>query len=43
MDKNVSVRPYVIAWVAKDENIYQLLRAVPVLLENAKENVIVGC
>jgi hypothetical protein len=33
MEMDLNVRPHVIAWMAKDMHSYELLRAVPSLLE----------
>ena len=33
MEMNLSVRPHAIAWMAKDLHLYELLRAMPSLLE----------
>jgi hypothetical protein len=40
MEMNLSVRPYAIAWMAKDERVYELLRAMPSLLEQFEDDVI---
>jgi hypothetical protein len=39
MEMNLNVRPHAIAWMAKDERGYELLRAMPSLLERIDENV----
>jgi hypothetical protein len=33
----------IIAWVAKNGNCYEVLRALPALLKNVEENFIAGC
>ena len=33
MDMTLSVRPYAIAWMGRDDNLYRFLRAMPSLLE----------
>jgi hypothetical protein len=33
MEMNLNVRPHAIAWMAKDMHLYELLRAMPSLLE----------
>ena len=40
MEMNLSVRPYAVAWMAKDERVYELLRAMPSLLEQFEDNLI---
>ena len=39
MVMSLSVRPHTIAWMAKDMHLYELLRAMPSLLERIDENV----
>jgi hypothetical protein len=39
VEMNLSVRPHAIAWMAKDERGYELLRAMPSLLERIDKNV----
>ena len=39
MEINFSVRSHAIAWMAKDMHLYELLRAMPSLLERIDENV----
>ena len=36
IDMGICVRPHAIAWMVRDENAFQLLRAVPILLERSK-------
>lgn len=31
MDMTLSVRPYAIAWMGRDDNLYRFLRAMPLL------------
>jgi hypothetical protein len=38
MEMNLSVRPHAIAWMAKDMHLYELLRAMPSLLEQIEES-----
>ena len=40
MEMNLNVRPYAIAWMAKDERVYELLRAMPSLLDQFEDDVI---
>jgi Ran GTPase-activating protein (RanGAP) involved in mRNA processing and transport len=39
VEMNLSVRPRAVAWMAKDMHLYDLLRAMPSLLERVDENV----
>jgi hypothetical protein len=39
MEMNLNVRPLAIAWMAKDMHVYELLRAMPSLLERTDKNV----
>jgi hypothetical protein len=38
MEMNLNVRPHAIAWMAKDMHVYELLRAMPSLLEQFKDD-----
>jgi hypothetical protein len=38
MDMGLSVRPHAIAWMAREDDLYQFLRAMPSLLEKAERN-----
>jgi len=40
MEMNLNVRPHAIAWMAKDIHLYELLRAMPSLLEQFEDDVI---
>jgi len=40
MEMNLNVRPHAIAWMAKDMHMYELLRAMPSLLEQFEDDVI---
>ena len=40
MEMNLNVRPHAIAWMAKDMHLYELLRAMPSLLEQFEDDVI---
>ena len=37
LEMNLSVRPHAIAWMAKDMLVYELLRAMPSLLEKVED------
>jgi hypothetical protein len=39
MEINLNVRPHAVAWMAKDMHVYELLRAMPSLLERIDKNV----
>jgi hypothetical protein len=39
VEMNLSVRPHAVAWMAKDMHLYQLLRAMPSLLDQFKVDV----
>jgi len=36
MDMGLIIRPHAIAWMAREDNVYQFLRAMPSLLEKAE-------
>jgi Ran GTPase-activating protein (RanGAP) involved in mRNA processing and transport len=38
VEMNLSVRPHAIAWMARDENVYELLRAMPSLLDQFEDS-----
>jgi hypothetical protein len=39
MDMTLSVRPYAVAWMGRDDNLYRFLRTMPSLLEAIEEKV----
>ena len=43
MEINLNVRPHAVAWMAKDMHVYELLRAMPSLLERIDKNVRSKC
>ena len=39
VDMNLSALPHAIAWMARDDNVYQFVRAVPSMLEKVEDKV----